>query len=121
MSSLPTRPLANTGEKVSLLCLGGGHIGSDQQDPDAMVDVMRYAIDQGVTFLDNAWEYHDGRSEDRMGKAIAGRRDDVFLMTKVCARDRKTALEQLDESLTRLGTDRIDLWQFHFHMLILPK
>jgi predicted aldo/keto reductase-like oxidoreductase len=113
VSELPKRKLGASGEEVSILCLGGGHIGRVTLEDAAMVDVIQYAIDQGVTFLDNAWEYNGGVSEDRMGRAIAGRRDRVFLMTKVCARDRKGALVQLDESLRRLRTDRIDLWQFH--------
>ena len=77
------------------------------------VRLIRYAIDEGITFMDNAWEYAEGRSEARMGEAIADRRDDVLLMTKVCARDRDGALRQLEDSLRRLRTDRIDLWQFH--------
>lgn len=110
---IPTRPLGHTGAKVSILGLGGFHIGSIRQD-DRSVRFIRTAIDQGVTFLDNAWEYHDGRSEELMGKALAeGYRDKVFLMTKHHGRDRKTALTHLEDSLRRLKTDVIDLWQFH--------
>jgi aryl-alcohol dehydrogenase-like predicted oxidoreductase len=110
---LPKRPLGNTGEKVSILCLGGWHIGAID-DKDA-VALMHQAIDEGLTFFDNAWDYHDGRSEEVMGKALStnGRRDKVFLMTKNCARDRQGSMQHLDDSLRRLKTDRIDLWQFH--------
>ena len=113
MTSLPTRALGSTGERVSILGIGGGHIGRLTIDSAEVVRIVQYAIDQGVTFRDNAWEYGSGRSETLMGEAIRGRRDDVFLMTKVCARDRAGAERQLEESLRRLGTDRIDLWQFH--------
>ncbi|MGI9336126.1 MAG: aldo/keto reductase, partial [Gammaproteobacteria bacterium] len=112
-TSLPTRPLANTGEQISILGLGGGHIGRLTIGSAEVVRIVHYAIDQGVTFLDNAWEYGSGRSEVLMGEAIRERRDEVFLMTKVCARDRENAQMQLEESLRRLHTDRIDLWQFH--------
>ena len=79
------------------------------------VRIVHEAIDAGINFLDNAWEYHDGESERRMGRAIADRRDSVFLMTKVCThgRDAKVAMRQLDESLRRLRTDYLDLWQIH--------
>jgi aryl-alcohol dehydrogenase-like predicted oxidoreductase len=98
---------------VSILCLGGGHVGRATIDTPTAVRIVQKAIDEGVTFLDNAWEYNDGRSEEIMGEALRGRRRDVFLMTKVCARDRAGALAQLDDSLRRLRTDVIDLWQFH--------
>ncbi|HJT32193.1 MAG TPA: aldo/keto reductase [Pirellulales bacterium] len=110
---LPKRPLGKTGEKVSILCLGGWHLGAiDEKDAIAL---MHEAIDQGLTFFDNAWDYHDGGSEEVMGKALAegGRRDKVFLMTKNCARDREGSMKHLEDSLRRLQTDRIDLWQFH--------
>jgi aryl-alcohol dehydrogenase-like predicted oxidoreductase len=110
---MPMRTLGSTGEKVSLLCVGGYHIGVKSLDEAASVRLMHEAIDHGATFLDNAWEYHDGRSEERMGKAIAGRRDKVFLMTKHHGRDKKTAMQHLEDSLRRLKTDVIDLWQFH--------
>ncbi len=111
--SIPTRKLGSTGEDLSIIGLGGGHIGSSSMTHREAVRLIRYAIDEGVTFMDNAWEYAEGRSEARMGEAIADRRDDVFLMTKVCARDRDGALRQLEDSLRRLRTDHIDLWQFH--------
>ena len=113
--SLPTRPLGATGEQVSMLGIGGGHVagaGAANSDRE-VVRVIQHAIDRGATFMDNAWEYNDGRSETLMGEAIEQRRDEVFLMTKVCARDRAGALSNLEDSLRRLRTDVIDLWQFH--------
>lgn len=110
---LPRRPLGKTGEKVSILCLGGWHLGAiDEKDAIAL---MHEAIDEGLTFFDNAWDYHDGGSEEVMGKGLAseGRRDKVFLMTKNCGRDRDESMQHLEDSLRRLKTDRIDLWQFH--------
>lgn len=74
---------------------------------------MHRAIDEGITFFDNAWEYHDGKAESLMGNALSGKRDKVFLMTKVCARDKRGAESNLNDSLRRLRTDHIDLWQFH--------
>lgn len=110
---MPTRPLGKTGERVSIVGLGGWHIGSIA-DAEA-IRLMHEAIDQGMTFFDNAWEYHNGHSEEVMGKALAtdSRRHKVFLMTKVCARDYQGAKKNLEDSLVRLKTDRIDLWQFH--------
>lgn len=113
MSSLPKRPLGTTGEEVSILAVGGGHVARQSIPSSEVIQIIQYAIDQGVTFIDTAWEYHGGRSEALIGEAIRGRRDDLFLMTKVCARDRAGATEQLEESLRRLGTDHLDLWQFH--------
>jgi aryl-alcohol dehydrogenase-like predicted oxidoreductase len=99
---------------VSALGLGGYHIGKIDSDREA-VKVVHAAIEAGVTFLDNAWEYHDGKSEIRMGKGIRDRRDRVFLMTKVCThgRNARIALRQLEDSLRRLQTDYLDLWQIH--------
>jgi aryl-alcohol dehydrogenase-like predicted oxidoreductase len=112
-TAIPTRPLGNTGIKVSILGLGGYHIGTIRED-DRSVHLIRTAIDQGVTFLDNAWEYHNGRSEELVGKALeGGYRDKVFVMTKHHGRDKKTAMAHLEDSLRRLKTDVIDLWQFH--------
>src|SRR5690606_15453242 len=112
---LPKRPLGKTGEKVSLLCLGGWHIGKAGKDDGdaAAVNLMHQAIDNGLTFFDNCWDYHDGYSEEVMGKAIHDRRDKVFLMTKNCERDYEGSKKCLDESLRRLQTDHLDLWQFH--------
>jgi aryl-alcohol dehydrogenase-like predicted oxidoreductase len=112
--SIARRPFGRTSDAVSIIGLGGYHLG---QTPSAAaaVRIAHEAIDAGVNFFDNAWEYHDGESERRMGRAIADRRDRVFLMTKVCThgRDARVALRQLDESLRRLRTDYLDLWQIH--------
>ena len=110
---LPVRELGKTGLKVSIIGFGGGHCVRPDIDEQTTVRLMQLAIDAGVTFMDNAWEYHQGEAERRMGLALKGRRDQVTLMTKVCARDRKTAEAQLHESLGRLQTDVIDVWQFH--------
>jgi uncharacterized protein len=111
---LPTRPLGKTGEKVSCLCLGGWHIGAVKDEQEA-IRIMHAAIDEGLTFFDNAWDYHDGGSEEVMGKALAmdGKRNKVFLMTKNCNRDAKGTRQCLEDSLRRLKTDHLDLWQFH--------
>ena len=110
---IPTRPLGATGVQVSMLGLGGHHAGRGRDD-DKSVRLIRKAIDLGVTFLDNAWEYHNGRAEEVMGKALLdGYRDKAFLMTKHHGRDKKTAMQHLEDSLRRLRTDVIDLWQFH--------
>ena len=112
-SGLPTRVLGRTGERVSILCLGGWHIGS-VKDPGEAIRIMHTAVDDGLTFFDNCWDYHDGGAEEIMGRALAdGRRDKVFLMTKNCERDHAGSMKCLDDSLRRLRTDRIDLWQFH--------
>jgi aryl-alcohol dehydrogenase-like predicted oxidoreductase len=113
--AVPVRPLGKTGVDVSILCLGGWHIGQAGKDDgdDAAVRLMHRCIDEGITFFDNCWDYHDGYAEEVMGKAIQDRRDKVFLMTKNCERDYKGALKCLDDSLRRLRTDVIDLWQFH--------
>jgi aryl-alcohol dehydrogenase-like predicted oxidoreductase len=113
MKDIQKRPLGRTGEQVSMIGLGGGHIGMQEVTSREAVRLMHYAIDNGITFFDNAWEYNEGRSESLMGQAISDRREKVFLMTKVCARDARGAERQLNESLRRLQTDRIDLWQFH--------
>jgi predicted aldo/keto reductase-like oxidoreductase len=111
-NGIPCRMFGKTGEKVSILGVGGFHIGVPEESEG--IRMVRTAIDEGVNFMDNAWEYNDGESERRMGKALAdGYREKVFLMTKGCARDAAGAMAQLEESLTRLGTDVIDLWQFH--------
>ena len=112
--SIPRRALGKTGEFVSAIGLGGFHIGLVSTEREA-IQIVHAAIDAGVTFMDNAWEYNDGKSEHRMGKALVGRRDQVFLMTKVCThgRDAKVAMRMLDESLRRLKTDYLDLWQVH--------
>jgi len=112
--TVPHRPLGNTGAQVSAIGVGGYHIGSANTDQVA-TEIVAKALDHGITFFDNAWEYHDGLSEDRIGKAIKGKRDQAFLMTKVCThgRDEKIAMQMLEESLRRLQTDHLDLWQVH--------
>ena len=113
--SIPRRPFGRTGETVSALGLGGFHLGEIGIEREA-TSIVHRAIDAGITFMDNAWEYNDGVSETRMGKALAnGWRQKVFLMTKVCThgRDAKTAMRMLEESLRRLKTDYLDLWQVH--------
>ena len=113
---IPLRPLGKTGEKVSMIALGG-YSASDPKklSESESVRLIRRAVDEGITFMDNAWDYSDGDAEERMGKALAegGRRDKVFLMTKVCGRTAKEATSNLEDSLRRLKTDRLDLWQFH--------
>ncbi len=112
---IPRRPFGKSGELVSVMALGGYHLGLASSQREA-TNIVHEAIDAGVNFLDNAWEYNEGRSEEWMGKALeGGRREQVFLMTKVCThgRDRKVAMRQLKESLKRLKTDRLDLWQVH--------
>ncbi|NJN81739.1 MAG: aldo/keto reductase [Caldilineaceae bacterium] len=110
---VPVRALGKTGLKVSIIGLGGGHFVRPHLDEQGSANLVHAAIDAGMTFMDTAWEYHDGESERRMGIALKGRREQVTLMTKVCARDQKTAEAQLHESLQRLQTDVIDIWQFH--------
>lgn len=111
--SIPVRELGKTGLKVSIIGFGGGHSVNPNIDEKTTVRLIHEAIDAGVTFMDNAWEYSDGEAERRMGIAIEDRRDKVVVMTKVCARDKKTAAAQLEQSLRRLRTEVIDVWQFH--------
>jgi len=114
-AGMPYRALGNTGERVSLLGLGGAHMGydGDLSERDAIA-LMREAVDAGINFFDNAWSYSGGLSEERMGRALTdGYRQRVFLMTKEASRDPATAIERLEESLRRLRTDVIDLWQLH--------
>lgn len=108
------RPLGRTGVAVSALALGGYSLGLVKPQREA-IKIAQEAIDAGITFMDNAWEYHDGLSEEIMGKALVGHRQGVFLMTKVCThgRGRSAAMRQLHESLKRLKTDYLDLWQVH--------
>jgi diketogulonate reductase-like aldo/keto reductase len=112
-NGIPYRTLGRTGEKVSVIGLGGYHLGK-QSDPEESIRIIRTGIDEGINFLDNCWDYNGGESEVRMGKALRdGYRQKAFLMTKIDGRDKATAATQLDESLRRLQTDRIDLLQFH--------
>jgi predicted aldo/keto reductase-like oxidoreductase len=113
---IPLRPLGKTREMVSLLCLGGHASTNLKKMTEAeSLRLIQRAVDEGVTFMDNCWDYHDGGAEERMGKALVegGRRNKVFLMTKVCGRTARDARSNLEDSLRRLKTDRIDLWQFH--------
>jgi aryl-alcohol dehydrogenase-like predicted oxidoreductase len=113
---IPRRPLGRTGVEVCIMGLGGYHLGAVSNRREA-IRIAQAAVDEGITFMDNAWEYHEGESEKRMGEALAagGRRDQVFLMTKVCThgRGRAVAMRQLEDSLRRLRTDHLDLWQIH--------
>ncbi len=110
---MPYRPLGKTGQKVSIICLGGYHIGKHDDEAEGL-RIIDTAIDAGINFLDNAWKYNRGRSEERMGKALKGaKRDKVFLMTKSNKRTKAGAMRDLEDSLRRLQTDRLDLWQVH--------
>jgi len=112
-SQVPTRPLGKTGVNVSCVGLGGYHIGL-QADEAESIRIIRTAVERGITFLDNCWDYNQGKSEERMGKALErGYRDKVFLMTKIDGRPRDVARAQLEQSLRRLRTDHIDLVQIH--------
>ena len=112
-TDMPYRTLGRSGEKVSLLGLGGFHIGL-QKDEQESIRIVRTALDSGVNFLDNCWDYNDGQSEIRMGKALRdGYRQKAFLMTKIDGQIKDVAAKQIDESLRRLQTDTIDLVQFH--------
>ena len=112
-NDFPVRPLGRTGEKVSAIGLGGYHIGT-QDDEQLSIRIVRSAIDRGITFMDNCWDYNGGVSEERMGKALLdGYRKKVFLMTKIDGRNKALAAKQIDESLKRLQTDHVDLLQFH--------
>ncbi len=111
---VPKRPMGKTGLRVSIIGLGGYHIGAvaGQQEVNTMV---AKALDHGINFFDNAWEYYKGLSEERIGIALKGRRDQAIVMTKVCTHGRKKdlAMRMLEESLTRLQTDHLDVWQVH--------
>jgi aryl-alcohol dehydrogenase-like predicted oxidoreductase len=111
---VPRRPMGKTGVEVSYLGLGGYHLGTVKEQQ--MIDrIVNESIDAGVNFFDNAWEYHDGRSEEVLGQALKGKRDKVIVMTKVCThgRDQNVAMRQLEDSLRRLQTDHLDVWQIH--------
>ena len=108
------RALGKTGERVSPIGLGGWHLGLPHVDEQLGFRIVRSAIDRGITFMDNSWDYNEGASEIRMGRALRdGYRDRAFLMTKIDGRSKREATRQLDESLHRLQTDRIDLVQHH--------
>lgn len=111
---VPHRPLGKTGIMVSAMGLGGYHLGSTKDQQEAN-EIVAKAMDAGVIFFDNAWDYHQGHSEEVLGQALKGKRDQAVLMTKVCThgRGKDVAMHQLEESLRRLQTDHLDLWQIH--------
>jgi predicted aldo/keto reductase-like oxidoreductase len=112
-NGVPYRRLGRTGERVSAIGLGGWHLGI-QSDEQETVRIIRTALDGGINFLDNCWDYNNGASEIRMGKSLRdGYRQKAFLMTKIDGQTKKAAAAQLDESLRRLQTDHVDLLQFH--------
>ena len=112
--SIPMRTLGRTGERVSAIGLGGFHLGKPDLPEAASIRIIHAAIDAGINFLDNSWDYNDGRSEIRMGKALRdGYRERAFLMTKIDGQTRTAAAQQIEESLRRLQTDVLDLLQFH--------
>jgi aryl-alcohol dehydrogenase-like predicted oxidoreductase len=114
MSEMPYRVLGRTGQQVSAIGLGGWHIGFKDLEEDLSIRIIRTAIDRGINFLDNSWDYNEGASEIRMGKALQdGYRQKVFLMTKIDGRSKTEAARQLNESLKRFRTDCIDLVQHH--------
>ncbi|MGB8321865.1 MAG: aldo/keto reductase [Candidatus Acidiferrum sp.] len=110
---MPYRVLGSTGFKVSCIGLGGYHLGQSHLQESDAINLFRAAIDRGINFSDNSWDYNQGESERRVGKALKGYRDKVFVMTKFDGRTKGSALQQLDESLQRLQVDHVDLWQFH--------
>jgi uncharacterized protein len=111
---VPRRRLGKTDTEVSIIGVGGYHLGSADTQDEAM-QIVNHALDSGINFFDNAWEYHDGQSEEWLGKALSGRRKEAVVMTKVCThgRDKKLAMQMLEESLRRLRTDYLDVWQIH--------
>ncbi len=112
-TEVPKRELGSTGVKVSMVGIGGYHIGKVDGE-DESIRVVRSAVDRGITFLDNCWDYNDGKSEERMGKALTdGYRERVFLMSKIDGRTKRAAAQQIDQSLARLRTSWIDLVQIH--------
>ena len=113
-TQIPRKQLGKNGAQVSAIGMGGYHLGS-AEDLKQAKEMVAQAIDAGINFFDNAWDYHDGKSEEWMGEALQGRRKDVVLMTKVCThgRDKKVAMQMLEQSLRRLRTDYLDVWQIH--------
>ena len=116
---LPRRPFGRAGDPVSIITLGGWHsvarVAMEKAPESDAIRLMHAAIDEGINFFDNAWDYHDGFAEEVMGRALAidGKRNQVFLMTKNCERDYAGSVRNLEDSLRRLQTDRLDLWMFH--------
>jgi predicted aldo/keto reductase-like oxidoreductase len=114
LQSVPRRRLGSTDTEVSMIGLGGYHIGSRKLSTKEAVELIQAALDAGIDFLDNSWDYHEGLSEERMGKALkGGYREKAFVMTKVDGRSKKEAAKQIDESLSRLDCGHIDLLQHH--------
>jgi aryl-alcohol dehydrogenase-like predicted oxidoreductase len=111
---VPKRPMGKTGLQVSILGMGGYHLGTAAGQPE-VTNMIAKALDHGINFFDNAWEYHKGVSEERVGAALKGKRDQAIVMTKVCTHGRKkdVAMKMLEESLVRLQTDHLDVWQVH--------
>jgi predicted aldo/keto reductase-like oxidoreductase len=113
-TKMPLRPLGRTGENISVISIGGSHMGASGVPEEIGINIVRTAIDEGVNFLDNAWTYHRGRSEERMGKALKdGYRKKVLIMTKLMARNVEDAKRQMEASLKRWDLDSVDLMQFH--------
>ncbi|MGA2353989.1 MAG: aldo/keto reductase [Terriglobales bacterium] len=113
-SDVPMRTLGHTGERVSMVGIGGYHLGRPGVQLEESIRIVRTGLDQGINFLDNCWDYNDGESEVRMGKALRdGYRQKAFLMTKIDGRNKATATKQINDSLQRLQTDHVDLLQFH--------
>jgi aryl-alcohol dehydrogenase-like predicted oxidoreductase len=118
-AGLPRRPFGRAGDPVSIVALGGwhsvAHVALEKHEESESIRLMHAAIDEGINFFDNAWDYHDGFAEEVMGRALAmdGKRNQVFLMTKNCERDYAGSMGCLEDSLRRLKTDRLDLWMFH--------
>lgn len=110
----PKRPMGRTGLQVSILGVGGYHLGTTPTQAEVN-NIVAKALDHGINFFDNAWEYHKGASEERLGIALKGKRDKAILMTKVCThgRNKDVGMRMLEESLTRLQTDHLDVWQVH--------
>ena len=113
VGEIPYRTLGRTAEKVSCIGIGGYHLGQTTLQERDAINIFQSAVDRGINFSDNSWDYNNGESERRVGKALKGRREKVFVMTKFDGRTKDSALKQLDESLQRLQVDHVDLWQFH--------
>src|ERR1700745_4235050 len=113
-AEVPKTALWRTGLRCSVMEIGGYHLGSASRGEEA-TQIVNEAMDAGINFFDNAWEYHQGLSKERLGRALKGKRDRAVVMTKVCThgRDKNVAMRQLEESLTRLQTDHLDVWQLH--------
>jgi aryl-alcohol dehydrogenase-like predicted oxidoreductase len=110
---MPYRTLGRTGVKVSCIGLGGFHLGQSKLEEADMIKLFHAAIDRGINFSDNSWDYNQGESERRVGKALKGYREKVFVMSKFDGRTKGSAMKQLEDSLQRLDIDHLDLWQFH--------